>query len=199
MSVTPGFTVDPEHDWHDAAYVDKWIARDVTREERPAVLGGMIELAPFPHDAAIAVLDVGGGNGLVTAAVLAVFPNAKVTVQDYSAPMLERAKERFASYGDQLSYALSDLFDPAWPSTTFGPYDMVVSSIAIHNLGTIEAMVATYKSIYDLLKPGGVFLDCDHFGNVGGVGMHVEAMTKLGFSKAVCVNEAKPAIVTATK
>jgi predicted methyltransferase len=60
-------------------------------------------------------------------------------------------------------------------------------------------MVATYKAIYDLLKPGGVFLDCDHFGNVGGVGMHVEAMTKLGFSKAVCVNEAKPAIVTATK
>ena len=34
---TPKFNTD-EHDWHSAEYVDAWIARDVTREERPGTL-----------------------------------------------------------------------------------------------------------------------------------------------------------------
>jgi len=194
----PGFSL-AEHDWHSGEYVDKWIERDITRAERPQRLRDMVALAPFPKDAAIRVLDVGGGNGLVAEAVLHVYPNARVTLQDYSQPMLDRARERFASYGKQVSYALSDLFDPAWAASAGGPFDVAVSGIAIHNLADINAITAVYKGIYELLVPGGVFLNCDHFKNVGGVELHVEKLKSVGFAKAECASDTLPAITAAYK
>lgn len=154
MSQTPpGFTL-AEHDWHSGEYVEKWIARDVTRTERPQRLTEMLALAAVPKDAPIKVLDVGGGNGIVTETVLQLFPNARVTLQDYSAAMLDRARERFARYGEQVSYALSDLFDPAWAASAGGPFDLVVSSIALHNLAEMTAITAAYREIYGLHRNG---------------------------------------------
>ncbi len=194
----PGFAL-ADHDWHSAEYVDKWIARDLTRTERAQRLHEMISLAPFAKDAPIRVLDVGGGNGHVTAALLEVFPNARVTLQDYSQAMLDRARETFTSYGGQISYALSDLFDPAWTASAGGPFDLVISSIALHNLAAMPAITAAYEGIYGLLEPGGVFLNCDHFGNVGGVALHVDALKSVGFAKAECTSETNPAITVAYK
>jgi ubiquinone/menaquinone biosynthesis C-methylase UbiE len=194
----PGFTL-AEHDWHSGEYVEKWIARDVTRTERPQRLTEMLALAAFPKDAPIKVLDVGGGNGIVTETVLQLFPNARVTLQDYSAAMLDRARERFASYGEQVSYALSDLFDPAWAASARGPFDLVVSSIALHNLAEMTAITAAYREIYGLLGTGGIFLNCDHLRNIGGVELHLETLKSVGFAKAECPSDENPAITAAYK
>jgi len=195
---TPKFNTD-EHDWHSAEYVDAWIARDVTREERPGTLQEMLALAPFAKDAKIRVLDVGGGNGQVTEAVLKAFPNAQVTLQDYSELMLERAAKRFEKYGDQVTYVLSDLFDPKWTASVKGPFDMAVSGIAIHNLREMEPISAVYDGVRTLLKPGGVFLNCDHFAGCGGIELHVAALKRVGYSKAEAVKDAKPGISAAYK
>ncbi|HXP94438.1 MAG TPA: methyltransferase domain-containing protein [Candidatus Binatia bacterium] len=199
FTVAPGFTVDPEHDWHSAEYVDKWITRDLTRPERVGYMEQMMATAKFSRDAEIKVLDVGGGNGLVTEFVLKFFPKSRVTVQDYSQPMLDKARERFAMFGDQVSYSRSDLLIPGWEKTAGGPFDLVVSSIAIHNLGNMDAIGATYKAIYSVLKSGGQFLDNDHLANVGGVQLHLDALKAAGFSKAECIREGKPAIITGLK
>lgn len=186
-----------EHDWHSAEYVDEWIARDVKREERAGTLQEMLAVAPFPKDAKIRVLDVGGGNGQVTEAVLRAFPNAEVTLQDYSQLMIERAKKRFAKHGGQVTYVLSDLFDPKWTASVDGPFDMVVSGIAIHNLREMQPIEAVYTGIRELLKPGGVFLNCDHFAGCGGIALHVEALRKCGFTKAEALKDARPGIAAA--
>src|SRR5215472_16186054 len=95
------------HDWHSPAYVDEWIARDVTRDaERRPRLREMLRAAPVSGEAAIAVLDVGGGYGVVTEEVLDHFSNARVTLQDYSRPMLDAARRRLARYGDRVGYAV---------------------------------------------------------------------------------------------
>jgi tRNA (cmo5U34)-methyltransferase len=199
FTVAPGFTVDPEHDWHSAEYVDKWIVRDTTRPERVGFMEEMMAAAKAPKDAEIKVLDVGGGNGLVTEFVLKTFPKARVTVQDYSQPMLDKARERFAKLGNQVSYLRSDLLIPGWEKEAGGPFDLIVSSIAIHNLGNMDAMGAVYKAIHALLKPGGQFLDNDHLTNVGGYELHLDALKKVGFSKTECVRSEKPQIITAFK
>jgi hypothetical protein len=42
------------------------------------------------HDASITVLGVGGSYGVVSKDVLQTFPRSRVTLQDYSQPMLDR-------------------------------------------------------------------------------------------------------------
>jgi trans-aconitate methyltransferase len=110
-STRDGILVD-HHDWHSASYVGEWIARDVTRdEERRGRLRQMLAAAPDPGDGAITVLDVGGGYGVVTEEVLGIFSGAVVTLQDYSQPMLDQARQRLAAHGGRVKYAVGDLRD----------------------------------------------------------------------------------------
>src|SRR5258708_31327197 len=110
------------HDWHSSDYVAEWITEDTARDpvRRPR-LRDMLAAAPFPRDARLAVLDVGAGYGAVTEELLALFPNAAVTLQDYSEPMLAEARRRLAAQADQLRVVVCDLTDPTWPGAVGGP------------------------------------------------------------------------------
>jgi ubiquinone/menaquinone biosynthesis C-methylase UbiE len=158
----------------------------------------MLSSAPFPRDAALAVLDVGAGYGVVTEEVLAAFPQARVTLQDYSPAMLDQARRRLAAHSEQLSYVLCDLFDPVWPQAVGGPFDLTVSAIVLHNLGSREKIFACYPAIHGLLKPGGCFLNYDRF--VDGVEEHLAELRAAGFGRVECPwRQAPLAIVVATR
>jgi ubiquinone/menaquinone biosynthesis C-methylase UbiE len=173
------------HDWHSSEYVSEWITRDTTRDgERRPLLQQMLSAAPLPRDAALEVLDVGAGYGVVSEEVLQAFPAARITLQDYSQPMLDRARQRLADHSDRLHYMLCDLTDPSWPRQVGGPFDLAVSAIAIHNLRDPAKIYACYRAIRDLLKPGGYFLNCDRF--VQGVQPHVAALRESGFDRVEC-------------
>lgn len=193
-----GVPVD-HHDWLSAGYVDEWIARDLTRdEERRLRLRQMLTAAPFAEHAEITVLDVGGGYGVVTEEVLRLFPRAFVTLQDYSPPMLDRARKRLASYAARVTYAVADLRDPAWTAATRGPFDLAVSAIAIHNLRDLEQIAACYRAIASVLKPAGVFLDYDLFGLIGGIEAQLRTIGEAGFAAVDCLwQEGRLAIVRA--
>lgn len=152
--------------------------------ERMPILEALIAAVPFSADAAIDVLDVGGGSGVVSEAVLDAFPAARVTLQDFSGQMLARAREKFSSHDRAIRYVQCDLQDPAWPQQVGGPFDLVVSGIAIHNLKDLAAMAACYEAIHGLLKAGGCFLDYDHFDKFGGVPLHQHSMKVAGFKSA---------------
>src|SRR5262245_6678915 len=58
---------DHHHHWDSTDYARSWVARDAGREgERRPIVERLIAAVPFPRDAALAVLDVGGGAGLLT-------------------------------------------------------------------------------------------------------------------------------------
>src|SRR5437762_2635690 len=135
MTATPQDFSEREHDWQSDAYVAWLIERDNARAApRRARLREMLALAPFARDAAIAVLDVGGGYGVLTEEVLRALPQARVTLQDYSQPMLDAAHRRLGAAAARVGYVQSDLCDPSWTERAGGPFDLAVSSIAIHNL-----------------------------------------------------------------
>ena len=176
---------DHSDDWHSDRYVADWIARDARRmAERMPILEALIAAAPFPADAAIDVLDVGAGTGVVTEAVLDAFPAARLTLQDFSAQMLAGAKEKFSSHDRAIRYVQCDLLDPGWVQKVGGPFDLVVSGEAIHHLTDLAAMAACYEAVHGLLKPGGCFLDYDIFDNFGGVPLHQHSMKVAGFKAA---------------
>jgi SAM-dependent methyltransferase len=187
------------HDWQSVDYVSGWIEHDVARDpERRPRLRQMLSSAPFPRDAELAVLDVGAGYGVVTEEVLAAFPAARVTLQDYSRAMLDQARRRLAERADRLSFVLCDLFDPAWPQAVGGPFDLAVSAIVLHNLGSREKIFACYPAIHSLLRPGGCFLNYDRF--VDGVEEHLAELSAAGFGRVECTWQQAPlALVVATQ
>ena len=195
---TKDFAMFP-HDWHSADYVAEWIARDVTRDpERRPLLQQMLSFAPFPREAVLDVLDVGAGYGVVSEEVLQAFPSPRITLQDYSGPMLDRARQRLGAHSDRLRYVLCDLTDPSWPKRVGGPFDLAVSAIALHNLRDPEKIFACYRAIHDLLKPHGCFLNCDRF--VDGVEPHLGALREAGFGRVECAwRELPRAIVVAAR
>jgi SAM-dependent methyltransferase len=171
----------PHHDWQSATYVQEWIDGDVTKDsERVPVLRDMLTLSGFTADAALEVLDVGAGYGIVSRLVLEAYPNARVTLQDFSQPMLDQSRKRLADFAPRLSFVLADLTDPTWTQNAGGPYDLAVSAIAVHNLGTPERIAPVYKAVFSLLKPGGVFLDSDYV-FAGGVEGHTRWLEEAGF------------------
>ncbi len=101
------------------------------------------------------VLDLGAGTGLMSEAVLARYPDAELVLLDGAAEMLEQARERLA--GPNASFVVADLRDelPA------GPFDAVVSALAIHHLKHAENRRLLGRVLASL-RPGGVYVNAEH-------------------------------------
>jgi len=187
-----------EHDWHSGSYVGWWIERDAGREEaRRTRLQEMLALAPYGRDAATKVLNVSGGYGVLTEEVLRAFPKARVTLQDYSDPMLDVARRRLGWSAEQVRFLLGDLRERSWCERAGGPFDLVVSSIAIHNLRDLGQIAACYSDILGLLKPGAPFLDYDVFDVARGVETHLKLFETAGFVGVGCPWQESPAAIIA--
>jgi tRNA (cmo5U34)-methyltransferase len=108
-------------------------------------------------------LDLGAGDGILSAVLLARYPAAEPVLIDFSLPMLDAAKERLASLASQPAIVQADLATPVWREAVaaYAPFDAVVSSFAIHHLED-ERKRALYGELLDLLTPGGTFAHIEH-------------------------------------
>jgi tRNA (cmo5U34)-methyltransferase len=99
------------------------------------------------------VLDLGAGTGLLAGFVAQAFPAARLTLLDGAGAMLGQARERL---GERPSYVVGDLADPL-PG---GPWDAVVSALAIHHLAD-AAKRDLFARVRAALAPGGVFVNAE--------------------------------------
>jgi SAM-dependent methyltransferase len=102
------------------------------------------------------ILDLGCGDGRLTALVLAAHPESTAVCVDMSPPMLDAAAERFD--GDKrVTIATHDLERPL---PFDGPFDAVISSLAIHHVED-ERKRMLYAEVASLLTAGGVFANLE--------------------------------------
>ena len=106
-----------------------------------------------------AMLDLGCGDGIVTAAIVGTDPTVSVTLVDDSTRMLERARERLAGL-DNVRCILADFEDILLAHTITGTYDFVASSLALHRL-MLGDKKSLFQYIYDHLRPDGYFVILD--------------------------------------
>jgi tRNA (cmo5U34)-methyltransferase len=104
----------------------------------------------------IRAIDVGCGTGALSEKLLERYPNAELTCLDMTESMLNIAKERMKDRGN-VRYILSDLNDFEFD----GPYDLVMSSLALHHIASAEDKRSIYQRIYDALDPRGSFYNAD--------------------------------------
>src|SRR5262249_49190510 len=107
------------------------------------------------------ILDLGAGDAVVLATALEAFPEATGMALDFSPLMLEQARRRLEKFGSRAATVEADLQSPAWRNTVARPVDAVLSSLAIHHLADARKR-ALYAEIYELLSPGGVFVNVEH-------------------------------------
>lgn len=97
------------------------------------------------------VLELGAGTGVLTRMVRAAHPDAELLITDGSEEML--AKNRGTVPGP-VEYAVLDFRSPL-PA---GPFDAVVSAMAIHHLPHADQRVL-YERVHASLAAGGVFVN----------------------------------------
>jgi SAM-dependent methyltransferase len=155
---------DPQglHDWSSKEYVRDWATRqDRYEEERRPQFQMIADAIPFSRDGAIQILDVGAGYGARTQFLLEQFPNATALCQDGSEEMAKLGRRRMAKWKGRFDYVIADFSKPDWSRAIHGTFDAVVSSIAIHNVRVSGIIEAIYKEVFQLVKPGGCFLNLD--------------------------------------
>lgn len=149
------------HEWNSPDLAREYVERsDRTAQLRADGFRIMLGLLPFEQSAPFRVLDIGTGQGFVAGLVLDAFPEARAIGLDVSEPMMQIARKRMAVYGDRFSYCLGDFVDGDLPGDVGAPFDVAVSSRAIHHLPP-EKKQLLYRSIYRALNPGGCFFDLD--------------------------------------
>lgn len=108
-------------------------------------------------------LDIGCGDGVLGKAILKKYPRAKGVFVDFSDEMIRSARKKIPPCNKDLVFILEDFSMPSWlnPVSAHGRFDVVVSGFAIHHLTDARKKVI-YKEIFDLLSPGGLFLNTEH-------------------------------------
>jgi tRNA (cmo5U34)-methyltransferase len=138
-------------EWSDPGRVAEYLSREIPHRDLAEQL--LLEALPERVDR---LLDLGTGDGRLIALAKGAFPQAEALGLDSSEPMLERAAQRL---GDDPLVELRT-HDLAREPVAAGPFDCVVSGLAIHHLED-ERKRRIFAEIAALLSPGGVFANLD--------------------------------------
>lgn len=150
------------HDWSSDEYVHDWAKRqDRYEEERRPQFQMIADAIPFVRDAAMRILDLGAGYGALTQFLLEQFPNATAVCQDGSEPMIKLGRRRMTQWKGRVDYVIADFSKLGWSRAIDGSFDNIVSTIAIHNVRVPSIIKDIYKESFQLIKPGGSFLNLD--------------------------------------
>ena len=110
-----------------------------------------------------AFLDLGCGDGALGRPILEKYPKAKGIFLDFSDTMLDAARKEVRHNNGKTFFIKEDFSKRSWVSSVvgYGKFDVIVSGNAIHHQ-TDKRKKEIYKEIFDLLTPGGLFLNSEH-------------------------------------
>jgi tRNA (cmo5U34)-methyltransferase len=118
-----------------------------------AFYGTVVELLSLRGGGLRRVLDLGAGTGLLSEAIARAHPGVELVLVDGSSEMLARAAGRLPAAQRIVCDLRGELPD--------GPFDAVVSSLAIHHLEHAE-QAQLYGRAAGVLAAGGVFVNAEH-------------------------------------
>lgn len=141
-------------EWLTSAHALNYLARVDSIPHRTEGEAALLEIVPSTVHR---ILDLGTGNGRLLGLLKVERPSSSSVALDFSPPMLEAVRERFAS--DKTVEIVEHNMDNPLPQ--LGLFDAIVSSFAIHHL-TDKRKHDLYAEIFTMLEPGGIFCNLEH-------------------------------------
>ncbi len=150
--------------WKDSALVENFLGR--VRKGVPlaeAQFDVMMRVIEGRGQPVHTFLDLGCGDGILASVILAEYPDATGVLVDFSMPMIQAAIANLKNFGKRIHFSTVDYADPNWFGTVaaHGPYDAIVSGFSIHHHSD-RVKQQIYRDVFDLLGPGGVFVNMEH-------------------------------------
>jgi tRNA (cmo5U34)-methyltransferase len=113
----------------------------------------------LPEDTDITVLDLGAGSGIFLERFLERYKGINALWFDYSRDFMNMAKRRLDRFGNRVTY-IEQSFAELNSAVLPGEINCIVSSSAIHHLGSVEKE-KLYQKAYSILSSGGWFFNID--------------------------------------
>ena len=188
--------VGADHEFHDPAYAADWGARFERTPGRLALFDLMLAELRSRIPPTGRILELGIGPGHLAAYLLDALPAVRYRGIDFSRPMLAIAARRLRSHAGRVAFSQTDLVaDPWWRDA--GPVDAIVSTWALHDLGSPAHVGRVYAACAKILGRRGLLLNGDFIKPAGAVheyepgrfeiATHLALLRRAGFVAADCL------------
>ena len=200
--------VGAEHEFHDAEFVRDWTNRSIPTAPRLQLFDLILEQITKPTLPPKHVVELGIGPGYMARHILE--RNDEVTYEgvDFSDAMFEIARETLGDLMARVTLTAADFLDNSWPSNLSQQPGAMISTWALHDLGSRQAVANVYKRCYETLPPGGVLVNGDFIKPDGTtfeyepgrfpISRHLDLLKDAGFSDPQCLAHLEPNIENPT-
>ena len=189
--------IGAHHEFHDEEFVAGWAERFVPTPERLELFNVILSQLKSRVPPNSCVVELGIGPGYLADHLLSRMPEIHYYGVDFSSPMLGIARKRLRSHSTRVTYIQADLIKDHWWMGIPGPAHAIVSTWALHDLGSPESIEKVYQSCAQALRDGGLLLNGDFIKPDRAVyeyepgrfeiAKHIEMLRRVGFKSAECL------------
>ena len=189
--------IGASHEFHDEEYVAEWADRFVPTPERLQLFDVILDELRSRIPSASCVVELGMGPGYLAKHLLGALPEIDYCGVDFSRSMIDIARQRLQQHSNRASFVQADLVRDRWWTDIPTPVRAIVSTWALHDLGSQENVEVVYESCAQVLEQDGILLNGDfikpdeaiHEYEPGRfeIARHLEILRRVGFKSATCV------------
>lgn len=187
-----GGYVGASHEFHDADFVRGWADRFVPSKERLELFDMILAQINRPGMPNAHVVELGIGPGYMARHLLQ--RNSVISYEglDFSEVFFAIARETAGDLLPRLTLTKADLMQPGWPQQLSKTPGAIISTWALHDLGSQQAVADVYARCHETLPKGGVLINGDFIKPEGTtseyepgrfeIARHLELLRDAGFS-----------------
>lgn len=154
-------------DFHDLSQARAWVEDTVRRRPwRPRFFEAFAGALSAEEAPVRRVFELGSGPGHLAAALLERCPIERYVALDFSPAMHLIAEEHLGPLAGRVSFHVRDFREADW-AAGLDLADAVVTHQAVHEVRHKDRQPALFAGVHAALRPGGLFLICDHYWEAG--------------------------------
>jgi ubiquinone/menaquinone biosynthesis C-methylase UbiE len=184
--------VGAQHEFHDATFVQNWSDRFVPTPSRIALFDLVLEQISKRELPNAHVLELGLGPGYMARHILERDASLSYEGLDFSEVFFEVAKKTIGAFMPRVTLTKANLMEQTWPKMISRQPAAIISTWALHDLGSPQAVADVYARCYETLPKGGVLVNGDFIKPDGTTwayeagrfetGKHLELLRQAGFA-----------------